>query len=66
MIMCITVCFTFQLVNDNIEHMLIKEFKVKLNNPSETDTDYSKKEHMLDIDGEIYQLKALEPEFSVM
>lgn len=52
------------LVNDNIEHMFIKEVKVKLNNPSDAETENGKKELMIDIDGEICHLK--EPEFSVM
>ena len=53
----------FQLSNDNIEHMLTKEFKVILNNPSDADSDYGKKEHMIDIDGEIFTLK--DPQFLV-
>ena len=56
--------FYFQLVNDNIEHMFIKEVKVKLNNPSDAETENGKKELMIDIDREICHLK--EPEFSVM
>ena len=39
----------------------MKEFRIKLNNPSDTETEYGKLEHIINIDGEIYQLKT--PEF---
>ena len=43
-----------------MEHMLIKEYKVKLNNPSDPGSELSKKECMMSLDGEIFQLKQAE------
>ena len=56
--------FCFQLSADNIEHMLIKEVRVKLNNPSDAETDYGTKELMIAIDGETFHLH--ETDFSLM
>ena len=41
--------------------MLLKEYKVKLNNPSDPGSEMGKKEQMVTLDGEIFQLK--QPEF---
>ena len=55
--------FFFQLDNSIVEYMLVKEFRVKLNNPSHPESDDSKREHVINIDGEICPLK--HPVFTV-
>ena len=56
-------CFYLQLENNFTDHMPLKEMTIKLPHPSEPTSVNGIKEHIIDIDGEIYPLK--QPQFTI-